>query len=336
MVSSQSTDGSQLPVTVPRPPIAADDAVGRAVQAGFGLLALAAELLARGAAGQTSPVVHGRSSVQTGSLAPEVTEALDVLLGAAWGVARAAGSASTSVTRTVAPLVRIAFDPPLVPTALRPATLLRRSTDRWREDRPETIRTLTSWSSSLVPDVVELALGMVDLDAVVAMVLDRIDVDAAVRHALDEVDLEARIDQVLASITLEQVVQQSLGELDLTALVDQAMSEIDLTATVLEHLNLQEVIDAALDSIDLNTVIREQVNVPALAEYVVEVIDLPELVRESTGSIASESVRGVRVQGIDADQAISRVVDRLLRRAARPTPVDPAAIRDQGTKEPRD
>jgi hypothetical protein len=263
--------------------------------------------------------------VQSGSLAPEVTEALDVLLGAAWGVARAAGSASTAVSHTVAPLVRIAFDPPLLPTAIRPATLLRRSTDRWREDRPETIRALTAWSSSLVPDVVELGLGMIDLDAVVAMVLDRIDVDAAVRHALDEVDLEARIDQVLASITLEQVVQHSLSELDLAALVEQAMAEIDLTAIVLEHLDLRGVIDAALDSLDLNAVVRERVDIPGLAEYVVEVIDLPEIVRESTGSIANEGVRGVRMQGIDADQAISRVIDRLLRRAARSTTVDPEA-----------
>ena len=43
-------------------------------------------------------------------------------------------------------------------------------------------------------------------------------------------------------------------------------------------------------------------------------IDLPEIIRESTGSMASEVVRDVRMQSIDADVAIARIVDRLIRR----------------------
>jgi hypothetical protein len=43
-------------------------------------------------------------------------------------------------------------------------------------------------------------------------------------------------------------------------------------------------------------------------------IDLPEIIRESTGSMASDVVRDARMQGIDADVAIARVVDRIIRR----------------------
>jgi hypothetical protein len=46
----------------------------------------------------------------------------------------------------------------------------------------------------------------------------------------------------------------------------------------------------------------------------VEGVDLPEIIRDSTGSMVSETVHDVRVQGIEADRAVSRLVDRLLRR----------------------
>ena len=41
---------------------------------------------------------------------------------------------------------------------------------------------------------------------------------------------------------------------------------------------------------------------------------LPEIIRESTGSMASDVVRDVRMQSIDADVAIARLIDRILRR----------------------
>ena len=63
----------------------------------------------------------------------------------------------------------------------------------------------------------------------------------------------------------------------------------------------------------------EQVDLVGVAEYVVAEIDLPEIIRASTGSVASEAVRGLRMQGVDADQAVARVVDRMLfRRGRRP------------------
>ncbi|ASR35286.1 hypothetical protein BAY61_10085 [Prauserella marina] len=52
----------------------------------------------------------------------------------------------------------------------------------------------------------------------------------------------------------------------------------------------------ALDRLDLPGIVRE-----VLAE-----IDLPEIIRTSTGSVASESVRDVRIRLVAADDAVSR------------------------------
>jgi hypothetical protein len=43
-------------------------------------------------------------------------------------------------------------------------------------------------------------------------------------------------------------------------------------------------------------------------------IDLPEIIRGSTGSMALETMHDVRLQGIEADRAVSRLMDRVLRR----------------------
>jgi hypothetical protein len=64
--------------------------------------------------------------------------------------------------------------------------------------------------------------------------------------------------------------------------------------------------DAAMSHIDLI----------GTAQRVVDGIDLPGIIRESTGSLATEAVTGVRVQGQAADDAVSQLVGRVLRRKA--------------------
>jgi hypothetical protein len=79
------------------------------------------------------------------------------------------------------------------------------------------------------------------------------------------------------------------------------------------------VVEEVVDRIDLDAIIG-RIDLTRLAEEVIEGIDLPEIIRESTGAMASEAVRGVRMQSIDADEAVARVVDRLfLRRRRRAT-----------------
>jgi hypothetical protein len=162
--------------------------------------------------------------------------------------------------------------------------------------------------TTLVTRYVDLdrVVAAVDLDAA-AMRLDidavvgRADVDAVVRR----VDLEAvlarvDVDAIVARVDVDEVVQR----VDVDAVLDR----VDLTTVVLERLDLDVVLQAVLDRLDL----------AALTADVMEAVDLPEIIRSSTGSVASETVRGARMQGIAADEAISRLRNRLRSRRAEP------------------
>jgi hypothetical protein len=103
---------------------------------------------------------------------------------------------------------------------------------------------------------------------------------------------------------LEKVDVNAIARrLDIEAVLDR----MDLTSTVLRRVDLVKVVDAVLDQMDLI----------ALANEIIEGVDLPEIIRDSTGTMASETVNGVRMQGIGADQAVGRAVDRLLLRHTR-------------------
>ena len=97
-------------------------------------------------------------------------------------------------------------------------------------------------------------------------------------------------------------------------MVASALERLDLTTIVVDQVDLGAVISAALEKVDLTAVVMQQVDLLGVAEYVVEGIDLPEIIRDSTGSVASEAVVGLRLQGVDADVVVGRVVDRMLRR----------------------
>ena len=87
-------------------------------------------------------------------------------------------------------------------------------------------------------------------------------------------------------------------------------------------------LDAIAQQIDIDAIIA-RIDIAGLAEDVIEGIDLPEIIRESTGTVASEVVRGVRMQSIDADEAVARVVDRLFlrrRRRATDAPGEPLSL----------
>ena len=94
--------------------------------------------------------------------------------------------------------------------------------------------------------------------------------------------------------------------------VESILERLDLTELVVEHVDLTKVVTTALDSMDLTALARERIDLLELADYIVEGIDLPEIIRQSTGSVASESVRALRLQSVDADEAVQRIVDRVL------------------------
>jgi len=87
---------------------------------------------------------------------------------------------------------------------------------------------------------------------------------------------------------------------------DAVIDRIDLDA-VAAKLD----VDAVVARADLDAVI-ERIDIVGIIGEVLDVIDLPAIIRDSSGSMASETVRGVRMTGINADDALSRVVERAL------------------------
>lgn len=164
---------------------------------------------------------------------------------------------------------------------------------------------------AFAPGLVDLAVRRyVDLDGLVATVdLDavaaKLDVEAVIdRVDLNEVATKLDVEAVIDRVDLDAVATR----IDINAILDR----LDLTETVTTRVDLKTIVDAVLSQMDL----------PALVEEVLDEIDLPEIIRGSTGTMASDTVQTVRLQGVNADEAVSRAVDRILlrRNRARPAP----------------
>jgi hypothetical protein len=118
--------------------------------------------------------------------------------------------------------------------------------------------------------------------------------------------VEAVLDQIdLTSLALDRVdLEQVIGTIDM----DEIVRRIDMDAIVAR-------IDpnAIADQIDISRMI-ERIDLSTLALDVIEGVDLPEIIRASTGAVASDTMRTVRLETISADRAVARFVDRILRR----------------------
>jgi hypothetical protein len=127
--------------------------------------------------------------------------------------------------------------------------------------------------------------------------------------------------------------------------VELVLDQLDLTELVLDHVDLGRVIDAVdidtvVDKLDLDAIVQrvdldrvaEGIDLDAVAERldvervvarldlaklsleVIDRIDLPEIIRSSTGTVANEGVRVIRMQTFGADRAITGLVQRMLGR----------------------
>jgi hypothetical protein len=249
---------------------------------------------------------------------------LDVAVGMSAMAGRTTVRASRRAGAAVRPVARTVLRPPVLPENRQPASWLGSWARRGAETRSALRYELATRLDVLVPAVLtevlrrsrltEMLLRYVDLDDVVAAVdLDRaasrLDVDAVVRRVdvgsvVDRVDVDdvvrrVDIDSIIDRVDVDAVARR----LDLDAVLDR----LDLTSLVLQRVDLETLVDAVLSRIDL----------AGLAEEVIDEVDLPEIIRESTGSMASDTVRGARMQGIAADEAVGRAVDRLLLRRGR-------------------
>ena len=187
-------------------------------------------------------------------------------------------------------------------------------------------------------DLTELVLTRVDLDRVaqdldVEAVLDRLDLTGLVitRVDLDRVAQQLDVEAVLDRLDLTQLVLTRV-DLDRVARaldIEAVLDRLDLTELVMSRVDLDRIasaldIEAIAYRLDLNA-LAERLDLIGLAEQVVVGIDLPQLIRDSTGSVASEGIAGVRMQSVEADQALAHFVDRVLRRRPRRPPPEQGA-----------
>jgi hypothetical protein len=122
---------------------------------------------------------------------------------------------------------------------------------------------------------------------------------------------------------LRRAVEAAVPAVDLTELVlvhvdlDTLAAGIDLDR-IASPLDLDPIMhrvdpDAIVARVDVDAVIG-RVDLAELAREVLAAIDLPEILRESTGAVSSQAPRAVRTEGMNADESVSRFVDRVLRR----------------------
>jgi hypothetical protein len=241
-------------------------------------------------------------------------------LGAAVTAAEAAASAATSAADAVAPLVSWAFNPRFAKDAVEVTAGAARVLDgEWKAAQAETVKSASAFLSALVPEIVSSLFDQID---VTQLVRDRLDVNAIVddvdidrvldRIDIDEIVSKVDVDAIVARVDMERVARSFP--------VDDVIDGIDL-----DHVVDRVDIDRAVERVDLDAIVH-RLDLAEIAQEVVDEIDLPAIVRESSGAMASEGIQTVRVQGMNADRFVSRIVDRILRREAR----------DLGTSEPAD
>jgi hypothetical protein len=262
--------------------------------------------------------------------AGEVT-AVDVLLGLG-------GGAATLAWRASAPLRWASGIALAAASAAVPSSVTVALADRGRRVRGTLDQLAQSVLLLVVPQVVRYVLATldvaglvrdyVDLDRIiagldVAAVVDRLDLDALIARVdleavLRRVDLNALVgrvdlDGVLSQVDLDAVV----GRLDL----DGVVARVDLDAVVgrldLDAIAARIDLDRLIERVDVQAVLAG-IDLAGIAEEVIAAVDLPEIIRQSSGAVSSEAVRGVRSGGMQADDAVARFVDRLLRRGAGP------------------
>ncbi len=233
-----------------------------------------------------------RSSSSPGPGDPTVL--LDVGVEAAARLTRGLASVARTGLHFGVPVAAVVLRPPAVPRKYWPQTYLLAMADRGRKIREHSEAQTRDQLSVLVPLVVDAVLDRIDLTQ---LVLDRVRVGTIVESVdIDAIAASLDLDSLIASVDIEAI----------TARVD---------------------IDAIASRLDLDAIV-DRLDILAIAREVIDGIDLPEIIRESSGAMASETVVGVRMRGIEADERISRIVDRvMLRRHGRD-----AAAAERGTE----
>jgi hypothetical protein len=155
-----------------------------------------------------------------------------------------------------------------------------------------------------------------------AAVWRRLDLDGWAARGLAEQRRNRLAAAATARAMVAAIAAAVLEEVDLDAVVarvdlDRIMDRLDLDQVV-DRLDLDRIagridVDAIAARIDVGAVVA-RVDLAGLTEQVMDEVDLGELIRESSGTMATETVDALRVQGMRADRLLSRTVDRILLR----------------------
>jgi len=141
---------------------------------------------------------------------------------------------------------------------------------------------LGAFVARLVPELAAAIVERLDLAGIVAavpidLIMEQIDVDAIVAR----VDVDALIRRVD---------------------VDAIVARVD--------------VDAIVARVDVNR-IMERVDIAPMATEVLDTVDIGQIVRESTGTVTGDIVDSARIQSMQLDTFVNRIVDALLLRRRR-------------------
>ncbi|WP_345343983.1 hypothetical protein [Rhodococcus olei] len=151
---------------------------------------------------------------------------------------------------------------------------------------------------TIVREVVAAALLEVDLTRVVRDYVD-----------LDLIAAGIDVDAIAARVDVAAIVRR----LDLDAIVDTVDLERQVRRVDLDAIAASLDVNAVAASLDLDAVIA-RLDLIGLADTIIEGVDLPQIIRDSTGSLSEEAVRGMRSQGMQADDAVAGFVGKLFGR----------------------
>ncbi len=313
--------GKVVPLRVAaQPPGPLEELVEQAFKIAIGLTALASDVLAEAVARTLGREPFAEGEVP-GDETARPSSGVPLVAGAALGVALEAGrwgaKAATTMYRSAELFLSLLTGPAIVQEPLREAGSRLRGLDaRWREQRPRDEEAAAAFLRLLIPQVVDAALDQVDLNELVAT---RIDIDRIIEQVdLDRAIGRVDIDAIVNGLDIDRIVER----VDVRALVervpvDEIVSRLDIDAIVarvdLDQIVSRVDVQAVADKLDLQELVR-RLDLTSLASEVIEEVNLTRIIQEAVGSMTTETVGGIRVQSMNADRAISRLVERLLRR----------------------
>jgi len=313
--------GKVVPLRVAaQPPPPLEQLVEQTLRIAVGLTALASEVLAEAVARTLGrePFAQGEAP---GDETARPVSGVPLVAGAAIGVALEAGQwgarAATTMYRSTELLISLVTSPAFVREPLQQVGARLGALDaRWRDQRPRDEDAAASFLRLLVPQVVDAALDQIDLNELVGerieldRIIDRLDLDRVIgRLDIDAIVGRLDIDRILERIDLRAIVER--------VPVDEIVSRLDLDAIV-ASVDIDQVVSrvdvqAVADKLDLQALVR-RLDLTAIAREVIDEIDLTAIIQEAMGSMTTETVGGIRVQSMNADRAISRLVGRAFRR----------------------